>query len=515
MSRFLPTSALLCVLFVMSCVWIVPSGHVQEMGPATPRPTLVTVPMKAFLHDGGVVVYHEGADVSTSSILGPGLRYPLSRSGALLVTEVPLDSVIGIEAFRGDVNVPASIAATAGATALGYVGTLALMVAIFGSCPTFYASPEGGGILQAEAFSYSVAAELEGKDLDRISVTPDADGIIRLELRNEALETHYINQLGLVAVHHPPGVRVVPDEAGGLLGAAGPVAPLKAEDRDGRSVLDLVEARDDLAFSSTEARILAATSEDPREFLDLVFPRPDSETAVLLLDLRNSLLNTVLFYDLMLGTAGIQAVNWWGGSLDGIGAAFEMARWYMEIFGLTVQVWNSDEWHTVARVPDAGPIAWKEMGVRIPVPDSGPLRIRLGFLADDWRIDRAALATPVEVSDAREIPLQRVITEAGREDASAIGLVLEDDKEYLVTYPGTSLMLEFLPPSPPPGNATTYLLATRGYYIEWMRPEWIRRAQQGEPFHAGPGAVERLMATWIEKRGSVEDAFFGSRIPVR
>lgn len=515
MMKKLSMALLGCVILLGACVVIIQKGEVEEIDPVSSQPTVVTVPMKAFLSNGDVVVYADGADVAAARILGPGMRFNLNRDASVRVTEVPLDSVIGIEAFRGGLNAPATIGATVLASAVTFVGANVLAIAIFGSCPTVYASPEGGGALQAEAFSYSIASELEGTDLDRISVVPDADGVLRLELRNEALETHYINYLGLVAVDHPPEVRVVPDEGGGLLGIREPVAPLEARDRDGRPVLDLVLAEDEMAFSSTEARIMAATSEDSREYVDLEFPSPGSTDAVLLLDFRNSLLNTVLYYDLLLGSAGVQAVNWWGGSLDGIAAAFEMGRWYLDNLGMTVQVQELGEWRMVTRVPDAGPIAWKEVGVRVPVPDSGPLRVRLSFMADDWRIDRVSLGIPAEIEPSREISLHRVIASTGQEDAAALSHLSGADEDYLITYPGTSAILEFLPSSPTPGRTTTYLLATKGYYIEWMRPEWIRRAQEGNPFRAGPGAVERLMATWIEKKASIEEAFFGSKIPVR
>jgi hypothetical protein len=35
------------------------------------------------------------------------------------------------------------------------------------------------------------------------------------------------------------------------------------------------------------------------------------------------------------------------------------------------------------------------------------------------------------------------------------------------------------------------------------------------PFEAGQGSVERLMAAWLQKRDTFEDAFFNSKIPVR
>jgi len=515
MHRFLSALILFLALLVGSCVVIVQSGSVEEIDPATAGAVSLRVPVKAFLQNGDVVVFENGATVSSSAILGPGYRHSLNRKEASFVEEVAMDSIIGIEAFKGGVDPLATAGATVLGTALGVFGGAALAVAIFGSCPTFYASPEQGAVLQAEAFSYSIASQLEAKDLDLLHINPDPDGVVRLELRNEALETHYINHLNLVAVEHAPGVHVVPDEEGRLLGTRAPEAPLAAEDRDGRSVLSDVVAIDDLAFSSTDRRIRAATTEDSRDHLDLVFPRPASETAVVLLDLRNSLLNTVLYYDLMLGTTGVQALNWWGGSLENIGSAFEMARWYVETLGLTVEVPTDDGWETVARVPDAGPIAWKEVGVEIPVPGSGPVRVRLSFLADDWRIDKVSLASLTGGLTSVQLPIHRVVTPDGMGGLEAASLLGSPDEDYLITYPGATAVLEFLPTPPSPGRAATFLLATQGYYVEWVRPEWIRKALQVTPFEAGPGSVETLLARWLEKKGSFEDAFFGSKIPVR
>ena len=36
----------------------------------------------------------------------------------------------------------------------------------------------------------------------------DADGVVRLELRNEALETHFLNHIELLSVRHAAGVRM-------------------------------------------------------------------------------------------------------------------------------------------------------------------------------------------------------------------------------------------------------------------------------------------------------------------
>lgn len=45
--------------------------------------------------------------------------------------------------------------------------------------------------------------------------------MVRVELRNEALETHYINHIELMAVSHPPGAEAVPDQRGRPVVVAG------------------------------------------------------------------------------------------------------------------------------------------------------------------------------------------------------------------------------------------------------------------------------------------------------
>jgi hypothetical protein len=55
---------------------------------------------------------------------------------------------------------------------------------------------------EAELFSNSIAPLFEARDVDRLQAQPDANGMLRLDVRNEAMETHYINHLQLFEVQH-------------------------------------------------------------------------------------------------------------------------------------------------------------------------------------------------------------------------------------------------------------------------------------------------------------------------
>ena len=49
--------------------------------------------------------------------------------------------------------------------------------------------------------------------------------------------------------------------------------------------------------------------------------------AALVLRARSSLLNTVLFYDVMLADAGPRALDWLGQDLERVSNAVELGRW--------------------------------------------------------------------------------------------------------------------------------------------------------------------------------------------
>jgi hypothetical protein len=517
MLRLLRPLLLAWMVIAASCVMIIQRGSIEEILPgsvATPR--RVESPMKAFMSDGSTVVFARGGSITSDSVQGIGTRYTLALADTIPTEAIPLDSVVGIEAFQGRVDGLASFAATVGLSAVAVIGGAALAVAIFGSCPTFYASAEQGADLLAEAFSYSIAPLLEARDLDALRIGPDADGRIRLELRNEALETLYINQIQLLAVDHLAGARAIPDDRGVPIGVAAEAPLVAALDRDGGDALDALVTVDDRAYSSSLDRIQAATSADDRDHVELVFDRPPGESAVVVLRLRNSLLTTVLFYDMMLGRAGAGAVDWIGRDMARIGSVVELGRWFQTAMGLRVQILEGDEWVTVGRVPDTGPIAWEEVGVRVPLPPSGPVRVRLSFFTDAWRIDRVTLARPAELNHvARLAPT--AFEELGQptDDSDILQLIAEPDEGYLVTYPGTAATLEFEPPARIDGLERSFLLASQGYYTEWVRSEWIRNADRAMTFEPGDDTVETLMRLWTAKKDAFEADFFASRIPVR
>jgi hypothetical protein len=485
-------------------------------------------PLKAHLADGGTVVFREGATISGGQISGTGVAYSLLDDVHSTVRDrVPLDSVVGVETFEGKALMAQSITVSVAASVITAAATIGLLKVLFGSCPTVYADTGNGAELQAEGFSYAIAPLLEHRDVDPLNVRVGTDGIIRLELRNEALETHFINHIELLAVRRPHDVSVVPDQSGKLVTVGATTALASARDRAGRDVRAELAQVDGKLFATASATVSSAHAGDLDDWLDLeANDLAVGDSIAVVLRLRNSLLNTVLLYDGLLD--GRDAPDWLTDGLQHIGTAYDVARWYTRTMGMHATIEgvplvgaNARE-H--ARLGDVGPIAFRDVAIVLPRPvrDAGRVRVRLRFVADDWRIDRALIAASVTRPVATTVRLTRVVVPSPSQggspvsDTAALRALRDADDRYLQTQPGQRMTLEFATRrTTPDDSATTYLIAWQGWYREWIRGSWLAAPKRTTPWIPGDSAVSTALTTWRATRDGMERAFYSSRIPVR
>ncbi|MGH7469392.1 MAG: hypothetical protein ACRENP_15685 [Longimicrobiales bacterium] len=489
------------------------------------QPTVVRAAVRAHLRDGSVVVYPNGLTVSQTDLVGSGTRHDALRVTSAPAGTISMDSVLGLESYTPSVNaaqsVGTSVLATIGVTVLTVGGMIAIACAAnpkcFGSCPTVYSTSASGELLEAELFSYSVAPLLEGRDVDLLAVQADANGRVQLEIRNEALETHLINHLELLEVRHASGEGVVPDARGRPIVLGARTAPAHARDRSGRDVRALLAMRDSSHFASAAARLERVTVTDFRDHIDLTLPRPAGRDSIaLVLRLRNTLLNTVLFYDLMLGSAGAQALDWLGTDLQRIGPAVALGMWYRSRLGLWVSVEQNGSFAEVERLPDAGPIAWKDVAVLVPVPPQGDsMRVRLSFVTDEWRIDQVSIALDARRPTPRSWPAHTTLTSSGAPSPDALARLSRPDEAYLETGPGVTFVVRFETGPLAPGESRTFLLSSQGYYTEWVRPDWIRNSTSPAPFAPGDSTLLEALRRWRTVKDEFEQRFHETRIPVR
>ncbi len=509
----------LVVLIVFSlsaagCVLIFQKPVVEPASLADLGARRVTSPLRVHLEDGSVAVFRDGATFSADSISGDGIRVTFFDNQTQAIRSVALDRVLGAEVYTTETDVATSVLASAGASAVGYAALGVAAFALFGSCPTVYAVTPDSLALEAELFSNSIAPLFEMRDRDVLRhARPDADGLVRLEIRNEALETHYIDHLALEAVEHSVSERALPADGGGAIVLRDEVRPLSATDRTGRDVLAALAHADGQAYATPDAVTAAVTEADLTDAVVLAFPRPAADSVALALRFRSSLLTTVLLYEHMLAGQGARGLDWIGQDMASIGAVAEFGDYYLRRLGLRVDVLDRGQWREVDRIAEAGPIAWAERAVVVPIPDGETLTVRLRFVADGWRLDAATLGR-ARRAPAQPVALASVTDDDGRAVPELADQLGTTDLRHAVRGPGSVFHVAFAAPPAPLGRAQTLFVSAQGHYIEWMRPDWLRQPDRGR-FQPTDSTLVAAIGTWRAKRGYYESRFESSMLPVR
>ena len=502
------------LIFVGGCVILVRGVDVSEV-PREQPPVSVASPVKAHLLDGGVVVFRGGVVFRENRLVGQGQRFSVDLTDTSWVSGVALDSVVAMETFKTAIRPGSSAALSLAATPVAFYGAAGLYVLLFGSCPTVYSQGVDGPILEAESFSNSISQLLETRDVDRLGVRANSSGVVELDVRNEALETHYINHLQLVEVLHESDELAVPGDRGKALLLRKITVPTVIVDRTGKDVARMLEAADGLIYRTDEKVLAAASPLDLMDHIDFVLPAPASDSAAVVLRVRNSLLNTVLFYEFMLAGQGARSLDWIGREMETIRTAVALGEFAARRMGLRVHVWEDGRFREIAKVGEVGPIAWEDVAVPVPVPSGDSLRIRLSFIADAWRIDRVALAVHVRSGVGRNLEPQEVLDAGRSTEALALVNISTPDENYVITGPGDRFTVRFLAGPEPAHGGRTFFLAAQGYYTEWIRPEWVKNAGSPTPFVASDETLHEVLKRWQVVKPSYEKLFEETKIPVR
>ena len=346
---------------------------------------------------------------------------------------------------------------------------------------------------------------LEARDLDALEMARPGGTDVAIVMRNEALETHAVRRVRLLAAPRPPGGRVLAGADDRLYPARALAPPLACRAPEG-------DCREALAATDGTARVSPADGSDlaTREVVELVFPAGHGSRGVALAA-RQTLLSTFLFYQTMAyvgrGAGEFLATLERRGPEAG-GRALGMAR---VLGGIDVEVAEGDSpWRAIGTFDEAGPIAGDRRVLPFEASGSGPLRVRLRLARGHWRLDSVALADLGEpVLPFRLEP--RSVERDGHRDEGARTRLLEGAR-HVVTHPGDAYRLTFrLPPSEQPLDL---FLESEGFYYEWMRGEWL--AEEDPPMAAlalaDPAeALRRLAPAYKTQEGRLEQAFWASR----
>ena len=464
--------------------------------------------LKVHALDGSVYLLSQWSVDSTSKTVS-GFGRLMDANRAIVGSEqsftVPIDSV---SLFETNVTrTHPAVTAMAIVTGISVVVTALCLSdpkACFGSCPTFYAWDGDKFALQAEGFSASVLPALEATDIDALYHARPPTREFEVRMKNEALETHVVRSVDLLAAPRPEHGRVFHTVGGEFWQARNLLAPTTARAPEGDCLAALRDLDGNERFSRADSVNLAR-----REFLDLTFPAPECEHAGIVIGTRQTLLTTFLLY---------QELAWMGGSAGNILSALNRSnpraranRIRQALGGIEVLIRDrAGRWTRAGEITETGPLATDVFVVPIAFPRADSVHVRLRMTRGHWRLDYVALAELTERVAPLRLRPDAVLRGDLRDDEARAQLL--DPERVLTTIRGDEYRLLYRLPED--FERYELFLEARGYYLEWMRTEWLAEEDPSRAigmFLNPARALRELAPKFARGETEREAVFWGSR----
>ncbi len=433
--------------------------------------------LKAHLKNGDVYILKDTWEVDTiqDRVSGVGSRYDFNRiktSEGLL--SISLDSVAIFETNK-KLGKTESKRLTALAILAGVdvaIGALCLTnpKACFGSCPTFYMNEEDNfHFADAEGFSSAIAPSMEYFDIDALNNPPISGSAFSLTMKNEALESHMVKNLKLLAFPRGEGERVYQSPENNFYKCENVhlLTQVQGPEGDDPSLLKFQDRKE--RFSLSDPNNLSS-----KEEIYLTFGNVrDPKDLGLLISFRQTLMTTYFIYS---------AMGYMGDEVGDIFAKLESSAETKEKLenGIKkelgkIEIYVLDDsngsWIYQGGFYETGPIAFNRqiLPLNMDAKDS-KLKIKVILNKGLWRIDDFTLTNIKEQVKPTEI-LPHEVLNKGLKDPSAKNEINADD-QYLISMPGSEYRFNF--ELPEAHQDYELFLYSKGYYLEWMRESWIK-----------------------------------------
>lgn len=464
--------------------------------------------LKAHMKDGSLYVLQDWKiDDSKKNITGTGQLYdPYRNSVYSGQVTVSTDQVAIFE--TNTLEASGSMAAMTVFTGVTAAVTLYCIInpkACFGSCPTFYIHDGDSLRLQAEGFSSSISPSMEATDIDALYHSKIDCDEYSLEMRNEAMETHVVRSANLLCVEKSKKEnRIFYSPDGKFWESDSIVLPYKATGPEGDCLGKLMRADDFERFSKADSLNLGE-----KEIVELDFKNVPDKNLGLILGCRQTLLSTYLLYQ----TFAYMGTNaaYWVAQIERNKVNVEGNEVLSMLGGIEVEVQDlNGSWKTAGVIDEFGPLA-TDFHI-IPIKDilEKNTKIRLKMTKGYWRIDYAALASVSKTEKVtRVVPME--VLRHGKPDENARA-VLCDSSRTLVTLPGDTYELRYRIPSVT--RNYELFMESRGYYLEWIRKEWMKEENPSklvEILLNPQQALKRLAPEFKKVEPNMESAFWRSR----
>lgn len=437
--------------------------------------------LKAHDYDGSVYIFQDEwlLDTAKHLISGKGKHFSAQRRllqhGDLVIST---DDIVLYETNKTLTDGANAFLGPKLLISIGNVFLAGICVSVpkacFGSCPTFYTENTDNVFeTKAEAFSSAISPGMEYTDIDDLQHIADGCGPFSLFMKNEALETHLVNHARLLAFPLTEDIKYI-------LHATDNTFHKVNQEKSPESVYGILAPR---AECLTEKDNKEWTSmADPeklasKEELILEFDTEDmhlNENIGLKLTFRQTLMTTYMLY---------HAISYMGDEysdflakmeVSGI-AGYKISRSFMKVFG-EIEIYTRNyegNWIFQGSFYETGPIAKNTQlcifSNKSIQSENGKIHVKLVYNKGLWRFDEAklvSLSIPVQPS----VLMPFFVSKNKIPDNTSLNHLTKPEK-HLVSMPGDLFEIHYQIPCE--DLQYQLFLDSRGYYLEWMRSNWL------------------------------------------
>ncbi len=337
------------------------------------------------------------------------------------------------------------------------------------SCPFIYEYNGEHYVFTGEIFSGAIRPWLERDDYLLLPEIKPYNEHYQLKVTNEIKEIQHINLMELMVIDHPEDVQVMVDKYGNIQTIGNVVNPGLAETFSGLDVLDRINRKDATAYYCDEA----LSTQNTLDGIILEFDKPQTHSeAKLILRAKNSF----WIEHVMSNFHGL-----FGKRYDSFTKKQENNppaqphEWMLnQSIPIKVYLWKNNEWVFTDFFNIAGPMAFRDDILSIPVADvpGESLRIKLETGLLFWEIDYVAM----DYSENIPLNVHRVAAAEAidEQDVDVLAAIAGDDHLYYVQPDIGNESIVKYPVPPFSDQSRTILLHSKGHYK-------ILREGQGRP----------------------------------
>lgn len=473
--------------------------------------------LKAHLHDGNVYILRDTWTVDTidNTVSGTGEFYDFSRS--VLNTGDFVIPIHNISVFETNKNLTevinqrkAVLGILTGVEVIFGLYCITVPKACYGSCPTFYIDPEHNfHYADAEGFSNAILPSMEYGDIDALGNHKIKDKIFSITMKNEALETHCVNSVNILAYPLRAGERVYqsPDAEFFLC---------KSNYQLSRAITKDDDITQYLKYNDKNEWVIPADEDNMKSKTSVILEFDNTQNLAspgFILHFRQSLMTTFLLYS---------AYNHMGNRVGDFLAKMNSGQtiqnrfaFFREILGdIEIYIWDYEngDWVIQGSFYETGPIAINKQMIPLDQNQFGKdIRIKMILNEGLWKIDYAAL-TNIEKEVELEVldPLEILVN--NKPDRFALSKITDTTK-HLISLPGNQWEFVFEMPD----NHIDYelFLYSKGYYLSWIHRDWTasRDLYKLRQMLKNPRRYLRKQASeYKEYESKMEELFWNSRI---